>query len=151
MGSFSPEIVPVFKKGWFILLVVLCLLTLTAVLIISARSARFQKNPHLAILRQRKQWLEEDMHNVDRGRTAADSSRFLQGCRIAIQNQLGSLWGIEPSAISLSDLTFRLPQDSPLIELFKMAEESVYGGFSLTSEEMDNTLKQLRDELERLL
>ena len=151
MGSFSREIQPLFKKGWFIIFVVFCILTLTAVLIFSVRSARLQKNPHLAILRKRKQRLAKDLQSIESAQLAHDSARFLQGCRIAIQNQLGLLWGIEPSAISLSDLANRLPQAAPLIELFKMAEESVYGGFSLTNEEMQDTFDQLGKELEALL
>lgn len=151
VGNFTREIVPVFKKGWFILFIALCVFTLITVLFMSLRSARLQKKPHLAILRQRKLLLQNDLHTIDRSRIAADSDSFLQGCRIAIQNQLGSLWKIEPSAISLADLTGRLPLDSPLIELFKMAEDSLYGGFSLSNQEMESSLKQLRNELEGLL
>jgi hypothetical protein len=150
-GSFHQRIVPFFKNGWLIAICALCILLLLAFSVLKLRQRNIEKHPEIVLQRRKKLLLENDLKLVEQAQAAGDSSSFLTGGRTAIQNQLGLLWNIEPAALSLADIRNRLQADSPLIAIFRAAEEAAYGGATLTDEKMRDYFNTLKTELENLL
>jgi len=94
--------------------------------------------------------LNSRMAEIHALRDQGDTRAFLALCRQAMQEQLGSLWQMEPGAITLADLRQRLAADAVLISLFGTAETSAYGGCQLNSQEMAEYAQTLENELRRL-
>jgi len=55
---------------------------------------------------------------------------------------------VEPSAVSLADINKAVAPDSPLLHIFTLAEEAVYGGARLSAGDMDKLYDRLKIELE---
>jgi hypothetical protein len=150
-GSYHQRIVPLFKNSWLIALCAFCVLLLLTLSVLKLRQRNIEKHPEIELQRRKKLLLENDLRLVEQAKAAGDSSSFLTGGRTAIQNQLGLLWHIEPAALSLADIKNRLQADSPLIAIFRAAEEAAYGGATLTEEKMQDYYITLKTELENLL
>jgi len=150
-GSFQERIVPPFQKFWFITVCSISLLSLITLTLLMLRQKRFRNHPEIQLQKRKKQQLEKDLEQVRQAQTAGDDRSFLTSSRQAIQNQLGLLWGIEPTALSLADVRKGLSQDSPLIEIFQTAEQAAYGGATLTEQQMRDYFITLKRELEAFL
>ena len=87
---------------------------------------------------------------LEQAAAAGDSSRFMNICRTVIQERLGFAWQQEPRAITLADLRNRLEATSPLLDLFKQAEQFSYTGASMTGEEMQQIYALIKTELNKL-
>jgi BatD DUF11 like domain len=55
-----------------------------------------------------------------------DVSGWFAAARLAIQQRLGALWNQPPQAITLAEVTARLPGDSPVIRFFLEADRQEY-------------------------
>jgi hypothetical protein len=150
-GSYHQHIVPLFKNSWLIVICALCVLLLLTLSVLKLRQRNIEKHPEIGLQRRKKLLLENDLKLVEQAKVAGDSSSFLTRGRTAIQNQLGLLWHIEPAALSLADIKNRLQADSPLVAIFRAAEEAAYGGATLTEEKMQDYFITLKTELENLL
>lgn len=51
---------------------------------------------------------------------------YFAAARLAIQQQLGGLWNQPPQAITLAEVTSRLPDDSPVAQFFREADRCEY-------------------------
>jgi hypothetical protein len=151
IGSSSHRIVPLFKNSWLLAIDALCVLTLLVLLVKGLRQKNIDRHPEKEQQRQKKLLLDNDLKKVEQAQAARDGKAFLTHGRTAIQNQLGLLWHIEPAALSLADISNRLPADAPLIAIFRAAEEAVYGGATLSDEKMHDYFLTLKTELENLL
>jgi len=150
-GTFHDRIVPPFYNRLWLAICGGCVLVLLLFLVQRIWQANSRKHPERALQRQKKMVLESDLKKIEQAQKAGDGLRFLSLCRSAIQNQLGTLWAIEPAALSLADLKGRLEADSDLLILFRAAEEAAYGGASLTDQKMQDYYLSLKRELEALL
>ena len=110
-----------------------------------------QLHPEIERGRQRKAELRHALQHLEQAKTRGDGSAFLALCRTAIQDHLGPRWNMVPSAISLADLRARLAPDSPLIEIFRAADEAAYGGAIPSQQTMQDYLDTLHRELEGLV
>jgi hypothetical protein len=126
-------------------------LTLLVLLVQGLRQKNLDRHPEKEQLKQKRLLLDNDLKKVEQAQAARDGKAFLTHGRTAIQNQLGLLWHIEPAALSLADISNRLPADAPLIAIFRAAEEAVYGGATLSDEKMHDYFLTLKTELENLL
>ena len=150
-GEFQPRLVPLWQKGWFLAVCGLCLIVLLVLLIRGVRQHNRQQHPEIERGRQRKSELRHALQHIEQAKTRGDGSAFLALCRTAIQDHLGPRWNMVPSAISLADLRMRLAPDSPLVEIFRAADEAAYGGAVPTHAKMQDYLDKLHKELEGLL
>lgn len=150
-GAFHDRIVPLFKNSWLIAMCTICVLSLLALFVLRLRQRNIEKHPEIELQRRKKYLLDNDLKLVEQAQAAGNSTSFLTLSRTAIQNQLGLLWNIEPAALSLADIRSRLKADSPLIAIFQAADESAYGGATLTKEKMQGYFISLKMELENLL
>ena len=150
-STFTPTISPLFKRIWFVAACAICILLLLAVLLYKGRLRKFEKHPEIRILQRQKQLLASDLEKINQAQLSGDSMAFLSWCRTAIQNQLGPLWNIEPTAISLTDLRTRLQPNSALIEIVTTAEEAAYGAATLSTDTMADYYREIAKELEELL
>lgn len=150
-GSFQTEIIPLFKKSWFTLLSLACLLILSAFFWLRMRTLKYARHPEILTERNRKLQLERELKKVELAQKE-EGSTFLAHARTTIQNQLGAMWNTPATAISLADLQQRLSQDSPLVTIFRAAEDAAYsGGAPLSREKMEEYYTQMKVELEKLL
>ncbi|MFW2368747.1 MAG: BatD family protein [Desulforhopalus sp.] len=149
-GSFQTEIAPLFKKSWFILLLLSCMVILIGLLGIRIRNLKHAKHPEILTERSRKLQLERELKEVEQAKNT-ESPTFLALARTTIQNQLGTMWNTPATAISLADLQERLTPDSPLVRIFRAAEDAAYSGAPLSLEKMEEFYAQMKVELEKLL
>ena len=150
-GSFHKKIVPLFQKTWFITLSLCCFLILLALVLLKIRLRSINKHPEIRQKRQALQVLAKDLQTVEQAKKSGDNLVFLLACRTTIQNTLGYIWKIEPTAISLEDIRARLQHNSTLLKIFNAAGQAAYGGEILSDKQMQNYSTTLKKELENLL
>jgi hypothetical protein len=57
---------------------------------------------------------------------AGDVHGFFAAARLAIQQRLGALWNQPPQAITLAEVSARIPGDSPVTRFFLEADRHEY-------------------------
>ncbi len=149
-GSFTTGIRPIFFRKWYLGLVGVCMALLLSSLGIGMRKRYLSKNPHLLTKRKLEGQLSRNIGYLNKLQSKDDQQEFLAGCRKTIQEQLGLIWKVKPSAITLDDLRKNLDAKSPLLAIFATAEQNAYGGLSLSKDEMANHLELLQQELGEL-
>ncbi len=149
-GNFTPEIKPVYTRSWFMAVFGFSSMTLLVVLISTLRKRYLAKNNIMLEKRRINKLVAEKLFSLQQAIKDNSVHDFLPGCREVIQIHLGQLWQLEPSAITPVDLHKRLVPDSPLIAIFAAADQYVYGGGSLSTEEMNDYFTLLKKELEEL-
>jgi hypothetical protein len=150
-GTLYQSIMPLYKKTWFLAAVGCCLLLLLFVFFFKLRISNLEKHPELQLQKRRQELLTGDLAKLSQARDSGDGSLFLALCRHSIQQQLGLLWQVEGTAISLADIKNRLGDTTDLIEIFAVAEQAAYGTSQLSSETMQIYFEQLKRELEELI
>lgn len=150
-GIFYQHIVPPTKKSWFLTVCGVCALLLLSLFFLRMHQLNIERHPEIRQQNHKKQLLENNLKKIEDAQISGDSRTFLAISRTAIQTQLGLLWHMEPTAISLADIKNRLKTDLQLIEIFSAAEEAAYGGATLSKEKMQDYFIQLKAELEELL
>jgi len=150
-GSMDQKLTPLFARKWFQLVGVLVFLLAATAVIMKIRAARYANNPRLQRNQAMKHLFEQRVKEIDQSLAANDTRGFLENCRKTIQEQLGLVWDVPAAAITLADLSSRLPEDSVLIAVFHAADESAYGGQELSQQEMKEFADRLKSELEALL
>lgn len=151
LGSFSDKLEPLYQKLWFIVTCTICILVAVTSLFYQYRQAQQRKHPEINFKKQSRTLLQADLASVENAVSVNDPKRFLYHCRLTIQNQLGNRHSREPSSISLTDLETWLDSDSVLIQAFTLAEEAVYGGATLSEEEMKSIHTRVKTALEALV
>ena len=150
-GTFHRKILPIYRKLWFQLLGAGCIVLLIIIAAVKTIKQNRQNNPERQKLKKRRDLLSRDLQKLKQARKNGNSDLFLTLCRQTIQLQLGLHWDKIPSAITLADIEKRLNPPSRLTEIFAAAEQQRYGGDSISPQQMDEYLEQLRHELEGLL
>lgn len=150
MGRLHGRLVPLFQKGWFVALCLICFLAIMVLLYVNWRRQKGERDPGRTFQKQRSSRLEKDLVEMERLKNKGDAALFLQQCRVAIQNHVGAARLETAAAISLTDLKKQLDRDSPLLVIFARAEEAAYGGATLSTKEMEEFFTELKTELEKL-
>lgn len=138
---------PIILRPWFLAITGICFTILLIVAGITLRRKQLADNPEQLKQKQLKGLLATNLQKLEKEATSGSSSSFLDACRRAIQEQLGLLWNREPSAITLEYVKEKLSSDSALITIFAAAEQSAYGGYTLTAQEMTEHQQVLKNEL----
>lgn len=150
LGSLHQDITPLLRRSGFQAIVLVSLLLLITAIALKIRARRQAGDPLRCRHQAMTRLLNSRMAEIHVLRDQGDTRAFLALCRQAMQEQLGSLWQMEPRAITLADLRQRLAADAVLISLFGTAETSAYGGCQLNSREMTEYAQTLENELRRL-
>jgi len=150
IGTLTHRITPVFFSSWYLTIVLTCCVLLMGLTALHLYQHRQRANPELVAKKWRERQLAQDFAELEASLKNNDSNLFLRQSRNVLQQQLGQIWQLPPEAISLADLTRRLPADSPLITIFRTADEAAYGAGRLSGEKMAEFYHQLHTELEQL-
>jgi len=150
-GKFHQRIIPLYKRVWFLSGVGCCVLLLLLVAFFNIHTRNLAKHPELQLQKKRRQLLAESLARVSGAKSSGDGPLFLALCRQTIQQQLGLLWNVEGSAISLADIKNRLNTRPPLIEIFQAAEQAAYSTTALPPETMQIYFEKMKKELEELI
>ena len=150
-GTFQDRIEPLYQKSWYLLGCAAAVLAALGAILLKWQRLQKSRNPEIEHARNRKLLLKKDLQRVTRTAKSGDYGRFLEECRKTIQHQLGMDWEMEPGAICSADLSSRLPADSPLLQIFSMAETAAYGAVDISEEEIQVLIEKMSAELERLL
>ncbi len=150
-GALNKEFSTLFARQWFQVVAGVLLLLLAVVLFFKLRAARYAGNPRLQRDQAMKHLLLLRLKEIDQALLVNDARGFLAACRRAIQEQLGLVWGTESGAITYIDLQVRLSADSPLLTVFRAADESAYGGRELDMKQMKAFAESVKKELEGLV
>lgn len=150
-GKFHLTITPLYKQIWFLSTVGCCIIILLLVLSLNIRKRNLTRHPELQLQKKRRQLLAENLAALAQAKSSGNDSLFLALCRQSIQQQLGLLWNVEGSAISLADIRNRFDSTSPLIEIFGTAEKAAYSTATFSPEKMQIYFETIQKELEELI
>ncbi|MEO7099896.1 MAG: BatD family protein [Luteolibacter sp.] len=87
----------------------------------------------------------EALHAAGERAAAGDAAGFFAAARLAIQQRLGALWNQPAQAITLAEISERIPSDSPLAEFFREADLHEYSRHA-SAGEMFPRWQQLLDQ-----
>jgi hypothetical protein len=146
--GFTPAIVPVYQRAWFIISAAICSCILGGLASLALRRKYLARNHKVIRQKQRQQRNRAQLIELKKALDLGKTDDFLVLSREIIQNHLGYLWHMEPSAITLYDLRNRQDLDSPLLEIFTAAQQHAYGGGNLSREEMQRYYTLLETTLE---
>lgn len=148
LGTISRGIIPVFKRPWFLGLagIALTLLLLTA--LVEWRRRHTLHHPEKTARRQRQAVLADDLRRCREACASGDSNAFLAAAKSTAQHHLGAAWQLPAEAISSRTVEERLGREVSLLAIFSAADAALYGGSTLSREEMEQTLSTLHKALE---
>ena len=150
-GTFHQRITQLYKRLWFLSGVGSCTLILLFVLFSTIHARNLARHPEILLQRKRRKLLAGNLVRLSEAKKTGDGPLFLALCRQSIQQQLGLLWEVEGSAISLADVKTRLITRTALVEIFEAAEQSAYSTSGLSPETMQIYYEILEKELEELI
>jgi len=151
-GAFRAEIVPYTRQGWYLATAAGSLGILLGLLGYRLYRRWLASQPHRLQQKQQQAILREDLEKLDAALETGDTALFLRSARTAINRQLGPRFALEPAAITVADLQARLPAESPLLAIYRLAEKAAYGGGEqFDKAAMPASARQLKEELEALL
>lgn len=145
-GVFVQQLVPAYKRAWFLVLVAVCL-TLLCFITLKHYWQKRWNTQHNQQQKQLQNLLSNSFSALEQARATSDSSTFLATCRHALQVYFGQQQQTEASAVTSTDLARILPGDSDLLALFTLSEQGAYGAVTLSPDEMDRYIQLLRDQL----
>ena len=149
--DFTRKIVPVYRRSWFITFFLVCTATLGIVLAIALRRRFIATHRPFFSRKQLRKDMNTGFARLQQAMENNEEESFLRVCREIIQHRLASAWNMEPSTITLHDLQRRLPEDSPLIQIFSTIERNAYCGADKTqmdTREMNDISTMLQTSLE---
>ncbi len=147
--SFSPLVT---QTSFQVFIGMVFLLLLTAIFF-TIKANRLAGNSVRCRQQERKRLLDERLQEIHHFQRQGNTRDFLLVSRKAIQEQVGSLWQIEPGAITLADLQQGVVGkmvEAELIRLFALAESGAYGGNLLNPQEMVEYACKLEQELRNM-
>ncbi len=151
IGTLSRELRPLPRRPWFQLTTLFLLLLVLAVSLLRYYLQKKRGDREGELRKKRARRLQEDLVTLHAAKENNDSTLFLNACRIAIQNSLAARCDMHPSVVSLGDIRRVLPDSSPIIDIFSMADSATYGDRKLPVTELESIYTQLKKELESLL
>jgi hypothetical protein len=148
IGTYSSEITPIFRRPWFLGVAgfALALLLLTA--LVEWRRRHTLHHPEKTARRRQQAVLANDLRRCREACSGGDSNGFLAAAKSAVQHRLGAAWKLPAEAISHRTVEERLGRAAPLLTIFTAADAALYGGSTLSREEMELLLSTLQTALE---
>ena len=91
------------------------------------------------------------LHEAEAFAARGDVPGFFTAARRALQVRLAAMWSRPASAITLADVASRVPDDSPVVRIFREADRIEYGHSAPSDDEtLTNWPSLLRDALKSL-
>jgi hypothetical protein len=148
LGRLSRDLTPMLFQPWFIGLQTLLILAIGWGFHLHRRN--IQRRDDSAPLRKKQadRAVAGAMVSMERALHASDVAAFFAACRHAVQERLGALWGLPPSAITLADLRKRLPAAIELQRALETADAVAYAGQTYTQEQLGHLQQTLQRELD---
>lgn len=85
-----------------------------------------RENPQRLALAALETATREALATAERCAAARDAAGYFAAARLALQHRLGSRWGQSAQAITLAEISSRLPADSPVTRFFLEADRYEY-------------------------
>ncbi|SDP37344.1 BatD family protein [Desulforhopalus singaporensis] len=148
LGTLTPTYEPLYRKSWYLGTLAAMAITCLGAGTFLLRQRKYRRNPLLKEQQERNTLLAKDLDAAQQALSEHQSQQFLLACRTAIQNQLGRRFRLQPHAISTGDIEQMVGKDSELSKIFTLAQTALYAGTSLSADEMERLLHQLKKELE---
>ncbi len=118
-------LVPLVSRPVFIPLLVLAgLLCVVGKILASLRIRR--SDPHRIAFAATEKATAEALETAGKCAAAHDVSGYFAAARLALQHRLGARWNQPPQAITLAEITARIPADSPVTRFFAEADRHEY-------------------------
>ena len=111
---------------------------------------KYRENPQRLAKLATEKALQEAMQAARSSAAANDVPGFFNAARRAIQERLGPLWNQSPQAITLAEVSERLPEDSPVVGFFREADLHEYSRLAVKGEQFPLWLKLLDQALHSL-
>jgi len=122
----SRSLVPLVSRREFV-----PMLTLSAILVMLGQLLTWlrhrREDPKRRALAAMEKGTREALAAAGQCAAAEDVSGYFSAARLAIQHRLGALWNQAPQAITLAEISARLPEDSPAARFFREADRLEYG------------------------
>ena len=91
------------------------------------------------------------LHEAESFAARGDVPGFFTAARRALQVRLSALWSRPASAITLADVAARVPDDSPVVKIFREADRIEYGrAVSSDGDTLTNWRSLLQDAMKSL-
>jgi len=148
-GGFSSRIEPLFKRDWFILACIACLLVIFAATLFHLFT--FFKGNDLEKERSKKQQklARKYIKELTQLSKTGDSRTFLSTARQYVQEFYCLEFNLEPKAITASTLASKGLQQSSAYMILQAADSADFAGKDLSSAEMNQLLEQLQKEISK--
>jgi len=150
LGATSRSLHPAVLQPWFWMLQIPSLAALFLGFVLCRRRTGDLRNPGRVKRKETRYAVDRAMRTMDRAVNGGDVPGFFHACRVAAQERLGELWGMEPPAITLADLRLRIPDATGLLRVFETADAVAYAGQSYSQDELRTYLDALKEELASL-
>ena len=111
---------------------------------------KHHENPQRLAKLATERALQEAMQAARTSAAANDVPGFFNAARRAIQERLGPLWNQSPQAITLAEVSERLPEESPVVGFFREADLHEYSRLAVKDESFPQWLKLLDQALHSL-
>lgn len=148
VGTVSPEIMPIFRRPWFLGLAGLALALLLLTALVEWRRRHTLHHPGKAARQRQQAVLADDLRRCREACHDGDSNGFLAAAKNTMQHRLGAAWQLPAEAISSRTVEERLGREAPLLAIFTAADAALYGGSTPSREEMEQILSTLQKALE---
>ena len=86
----------------------------------------------------------EALDRAEKSAITHDAAGYFAAARLALQHQLGARWNQPPEAITLAEISTRLPDDSPVAKFFREADRVAYQ--PVAASEVPSEWRTLLDE-----
>jgi hypothetical protein len=133
------------RSFWLAQLAPFGLLAAAASLVVRRR--RHAADPHHLMRLGARRALRKHRAELDAAFAAGDAPKFFAAARGALQQRLGSMWGLVPEAITLVEIERRL--DGPNLDTVRAVFEKDAARFGVGADERD--LSSLNDAVRRVL
>lgn len=147
-GKAVHSLLPLYRKGWFQLMVGLSLLLSLVSISVLWHSHGNMKNPAKGERQILIKELQRLLKPLQEALENNDSKKFLALSRLILQKRYGFLWQIEPQVLSAKDFDRRLGKDSPITTIFSKTEHAAYTGGIIGQQEMQQIFENIKEEIQ---
>jgi hypothetical protein len=150
-GRLVATLEPVVSRPWFWALQAVFLASVGAAFAAAAVHRRRKADVDRPLREEARRVVRDGLGAMDTALAAGDTTAFFGAARRAIQAQLGALWHLPASAISMVEIASRLPatEADHLRPVFD-ADEARFGGGAAIGEDLATWRQRVERDLQRL-
>lgn len=126
IATSSHSLTPFFQSSAYWSAVILTLIVMAIGFLIAAM-LRYRNRADRVADREFSRRSHHSLSKAEKAIAENNSSSFFAAAREAIQTHAAAEWNLSPQSITLAELSSRLPNDSPIIEIFRRADAEAYG------------------------